>query len=147
MPRSPARLAGLALALAVLGGAARATRADDGAADSAAFEQKLGTLLDRFCDDAGADRLGAALALCQKRLEAKPDDWTAQVEVARLEAARERFPAAEEAARKAEKDAAQDKQRLAPARALVFLAFFSAADERVDQGKMQRVRVVHLSMV
>ncbi|HZV03002.1 MAG TPA: hypothetical protein VFF73_40220, partial [Planctomycetota bacterium] len=52
--------------------------------DAISFQDKLGRILDRYDDLQPQDRLGAAIDLCKKEVEAHPDDAQAQLELARF---------------------------------------------------------------
>ena len=97
--------------------------------DSAAFQAKLSSLLDRFNDAETGDRLGRAVELCEKRIAAVGSDATVCLELARLKLARDDAQGALDAI--ASVNTATDPRAAGPAAALRFLIVASSAQGRI----------------
>ena len=130
-----------------LGAPARAQ--EEGPDASAAFQDRLGRILDRFNDEAPPDRLGKAIELCEKHLQSKPEDAQAQLELVRMKLARGDADTSREtvvsAAVRAEDLAASQPERLKEARALRIVASrMTARPQNPDEGEKVQKEIVAL---
>jgi peroxiredoxin len=113
-----------ALAITVALALGQATRAEE-ASD---FSKELAKNLDRYADDGFAK----AVALCEARVKAKPDDYEALAELARLKIAKDDFEGAIKAAEQARTAAAKDAARINEARILQYVATYSNAESKLQ---------------
>jgi peroxiredoxin len=99
------------------------------------FDRDLAKLMDRYTDDAPADRLGACVALCEKQVAAHADDRNAQLQLARFQLAKGDTEAAAKAAEKVASAPGLTADEKLTARALTFFAVYTGANATLEKTK------------